>query len=72
MLVGILACGLATSFIEMLELADEYNMSLKAEKTHFGSPSAEFWGHTLTKDGSQMAEHNISPIARIANGASEG
>ena len=37
-------------------------MSMKASKRFFGSPDAEFWGHTLNKDGHHAAIHNLEPI----------
>ena len=57
--------GLAHSFIAMVELADKNNMSLKATKTFFGSSRAEYWGHTLDKDGHRTAIHNLSPIRKL-------
>ena len=57
--------GLAQSFIAMVELADKNNMSLKASKTFFGSPEADFWGHTLDKDGHRAAIHNLAPIKKL-------
>ena len=57
--------GLAKSFIAMVEMADKNNMSLKASKTHFGNPSADFWGHTLDKDGHRAAIHNLEPIKNL-------
>ena len=57
--------GLAKSFVAMVEMADKNNMSLKASKTFFGSPEADFWGHTLDKDGHRAAIHNLDPIAKM-------
>jgi hypothetical protein len=54
--------GLAKSFIALIEMANKNNMSMKASKTFFGSPDAEFWGHTLDKDGHRAAIHNLEPI----------
>ena len=54
--------GLAKSFIALIEMANKNNMSMKASKTFFGSPDAEFWGHTLNKDGHRAAIHNLEPI----------
>ena len=59
--------GLAKSFIAMIELADENNMSLKATKTCFGQESADYWGHTLDKDGHRAAIHNLAPIKKIGS-----
>ena len=59
---------LAKSFIAMIEMADKNDMSLKASKTFFGSPEADFWGHTLDKDGHRAAIHNLDPIQK--NGTS--
>ena len=56
--------GLAKSFIAMVKMADRNNMSLKASKTCFGQPEADFWGHTLSKDGHRSALHNLAPIKR--------
>ena len=55
---------LADDFIEILEMADKNNMSLKASKTVFGSESAMFFGHILDKDGSRSADHNLTPIEK--------
>ena len=54
--------GLAQSFIAMIELADKNNMSLKASKTFFGSPEADFWCHLLDKDGHRAGIHNLAQI----------
>ena len=56
---------LAKSFIAMIEMADKNDMSLKASKTFFGSPEADFWGHTLDKDGHRAAIHNLDPIQKM-------
>ena len=49
----------------MIEMADKNDMSLKASKTFFGSPEADFWGHTLDKDGHRAAIHNLDPIQKM-------
>ena len=56
---------LADDFIEMLELADRNNMSLKASKTVFGATECMFFGHILDKDGKRAAEHNLCPISKM-------
>ena len=40
-------------------------MSLKASKTFFGSPKADFWGHTMDKDGQRAATHNLDIISKM-------
>ena len=57
--------GLANSFIAMVEMANKNDMSLKASKTFFGAPEADFWGHTLDKDGHRAAIHNLDPIRKM-------
>ena len=57
--------GLAKSFIAMVEMADKNNMSLKASKTFFGAPDADFWGHTMDKSGHRAAIHNLDPISKM-------
>ena len=57
--------GLVHSFIAMVEMSDMNNMSLKASKTFFGSPEADFWGHTMDKDGHRAAIHNLDPISKM-------
>ena len=32
---------------------------------HFGNPTADFWGHTLDKDGHRAAIHNLEPIKNL-------
>ena len=43
--------GLADSFIGFLEMADKNNMPIKASKTCFGFPKAEFFGYILDENG---------------------
>ena len=57
--------GLAKYFIAMIEMAHRNNISLKASKTLFGSPEANFWGHILNKDRHRAAIDNLDPIAKI-------
>ena len=40
-------------------------MSLKASKTFFGSPEADFWDHTMGKDDHRAAIHNLYPISKM-------
>ena len=49
----------------MVEMADKNNMSLKASKTCFGQPEADFWRHTLSKDGHRSALHNLVSIKKM-------
>ena len=56
---------LADDFIEMLELADRNNMSLKASKTIFGAKECMFFGYILDKDGKRAAGHNLCPIRKM-------
>ena len=46
----------------MVELPDKNNMSLKASKLFFGSPEADFSGHTLDKHSHQPNIYNLAPI----------
>jgi len=56
---------LADDFIEMLELADNNNMSLKASKTIFGAKECMFFGYILDKNGKRAARHNLCPIKKM-------
>lgn len=49
----------------MVEMADKNDMSLKASKTFFGGPKADFWGHTMDKDGHRAGIHNLDPISKM-------
>jgi hypothetical protein len=49
----------------MIEMVDKNDMSLKASKTCFGQPAANFRGHTLSKDGHPSALHNLPPIKKM-------
>ena len=56
--------GLPKSFVAMIEMASKNDMSVKASKTCFEFPRADFWGHTLSKDGHCSAIHNLAPSRR--------
>lgn len=56
---------LYTSFVAVLEMMDENNMSLKPSKTVFGAKEMEFFGYVLNEQGNKQAEHNLAPIQRI-------
>ena len=51
----------------MVEMAEKIRCRLRHEafKTFFGSPEADFWGHTIDKDGYRAAIHNLDPISKI-------
>ena len=49
----------------MVEMADKNNISLRASKTFFGSPEADFWGHGTDKDGHRAAINNLDPISKM-------
>jgi hypothetical protein len=56
---------MADDFVELLEMADRNNMSLKASKTIFGTTECMFFGHILNEDGKRAADHNLDPIVKM-------
>ena len=49
----------------MVEMVNKNTMSLKASKTCFRQPGADFWGHALSKDGHCSALYNLTPIKEM-------
>mgnify|MGYP000868561862 FL=1 len=57
--------GLVKGFVQFLDLCVENNWSLAAHKTVFGAAKCDFFGHTLSAAGVQMADHQLAPIERM-------
>ena len=57
--------GLATSFIEHLEMAEKEHWSFKGSKTFFGFPESQFFWYVLNKHGMRAATHNLTPIEQM-------